>query len=58
MPENDALAQRAWELADKAIEAVKRGELPTTLTNEEYRKMFLALLIFEARFEGELKDDE
>jgi hypothetical protein len=58
MPENDSLAQRAWELADKAMEAVKRGELPATLTDEQYRKMFLALLIFEARFEREIEDNE
>jgi hypothetical protein len=57
MPENDTLTQQAWDMADRAMEAVKRGELPSNVTEEDYRKIFLSLLIFEARFEGELDNE-
>ena len=49
--------EKAWELADRTIEAVKRGEVPKDATDAEYRKLFLALLIFEATFEGEQTDE-
>lgn len=45
--------EKAWELADRTIEAVKRGEVPDDAGDAEYRKLFLALLIFEAIYEGE-----
>jgi hypothetical protein len=50
-------SQKAWELADQALQAVKRGEVPKEVADEEFRKLFLALLIFEARFEGELENE-
>lgn len=49
--------EKAWELADRTIQAVKRDEVPKGAADAEYRKLLLALLIFEATFEGEQTDE-
>lgn len=50
-----SLEQQAWELADRCIEAVKAGELPKDLSQEEMRLLLWALIEFDAKFQHELE---
>lgn len=53
---SEADTQRAWELADRMIQAIARGDVPKDLTWSEYARLLYALN-WGYQFEGELTED-